>query len=58
MAMSREMKCKAFGAVLKDLEANLSEMNMDRARKRKKKPAAKAHRMEMMETEDDHGEEE
>lgn len=38
MALSREVKARAFGAVLKGLEAELAAMNVDRARKKKQKP--------------------
>lgn len=41
MALSREAKARAFGAVLKDLEHELSAMNVDRAKKRKRKALEK-----------------
>jgi hypothetical protein len=51
MALSREAKARAFGAVLKDLEQKLAVVNVDRAKKRKRKPVEKPEREEKLERE-------
>jgi hypothetical protein len=58
VALSREAKARAFGAVLKDLEEQLSAVNVDRAKKRKRKAAEKAAPKPVEEEVDDTSDEE